>query len=454
MMKRTFHRSLLASLLLVAGTSQAGLQEDLSGFFNDMSYASNTTSAKAWQGQAARYVSGGSFYARTGNKNIQLISISLPSISSGCGGIDVYLGAFSFINSDQIQAFVKKIMANAAGYFFDLALETTVPELKAAKDFLQKLAADMNRFNMSSCQAAVGIVGGLTAGWMESQQKVCQDIAGQSNMFADWAASRQGCTTGGSYNNVSSKASGSDKDRVLNNINLMWDALSTTTLSSSQELRQFAMSISGTVVYDDNSTLHVYPSLAANRDIVSAMMHGGNAEVYVCDNNNKCLAPTVGKVTISQSNALVTKVRDILASIESKAVNDDALTESEKQFINSTSVPILSWIVDQASLSVSQTLFAQLADYIACDIYLQYLQNIIKVSNGALVNRAYDEENMKKLREGITSAEQALVALRADIQIKEDALLSAQQQIRFIRQQVSSKMTDRVIGNYKFNRMN
>ena len=46
----------------VASTAQAGLQDDMNSFFNNMSYASNSTSAKAWQGQAARYVSGGSFF--------------------------------------------------------------------------------------------------------------------------------------------------------------------------------------------------------------------------------------------------------------------------------------------------------------------------------------------------------------------------------------------------------
>ncbi|EHJ6639028.1 conjugal transfer protein TraH, partial [Salmonella enterica subsp. enterica serovar Oranienburg] len=174
--------------LYSAGTAHAGLQDDMNSFFNDMSYASNTTSAKAWQGQAARYVSGGSFYARTGNKNIQLVSISLPSINAGCGGIDVYLGAFSFINSDQIMAFVKQTMANAAGYFFDLALETTVPELKAAKDFLQKMAADINRFNMSSCQAAKAMVDSVASLWGESQQNVCQSVGGQKSVFSDWVA--------------------------------------------------------------------------------------------------------------------------------------------------------------------------------------------------------------------------------------------------------------------------
>ena len=70
--------------------------------------------------------------------------MTLPDINAGCGGIDAYLGSFSFINSDQLQRFAKQIMSNAAGYFFDLALQTTVPEIKTAKDFLQKMASDIN----------------------------------------------------------------------------------------------------------------------------------------------------------------------------------------------------------------------------------------------------------------------------------------------------------------------
>jgi conjugative transfer pilus assembly protein TraH len=74
-------------------------------------------------------------------------------------------------------------MSNAAGYFFDLALQTTVPEIKTAKDFLQKMASDINSMNLSSCQAAQGIVGGLFPRTQVAQQKVCQDIAGESNIF-------------------------------------------------------------------------------------------------------------------------------------------------------------------------------------------------------------------------------------------------------------------------------
>ncbi len=42
-------------------------------------------------------------------------------------------GSFSFINGEQLQRFVKQIMSNAMGYFFDLALQTTVPKSKPRK---------------------------------------------------------------------------------------------------------------------------------------------------------------------------------------------------------------------------------------------------------------------------------------------------------------------------------
>ncbi|HFL8766300.1 TPA: conjugal transfer protein TraH, partial [Escherichia coli] len=213
---------LCAALLTFTPAASADVNSDMNQFFNKLGFASNTTQPGVWQGQAAGYAYGGSLYARTQVKNIQLISMTLPDINAGCGGIDAYLGSFSFINGDQLQRFVKQIMSNAAGYFFDLALQTTVPEIKTAKDFLQKMASDINSMNLSSCQVAQGLVGGLFPQTQESQQKVCQDIGSESNIFADWAASRQGCTVGGQSSSVRDKASDKDKERVLKNQNIIW----------------------------------------------------------------------------------------------------------------------------------------------------------------------------------------------------------------------------------------
>lgn len=230
--------------LLLTAPAVADMNSDMNQFFDKLNFASNTTAPAVWQGQAAGYISGGSIYARTGVKQIQLISMSLPDINAGCGGIDAYLGAFSFINGEQLQRFTKQIMSNAAGYFFDLALQTTVPELKDAKDFIQKMASDINSMNMSSCQAAQGIVGGLFPRTQVYQQKICQDIAGESNIFADWAASQQGCTVGGKMNSVLDKAGDKDKERISKNINIMWDALSKNRMfDGNKELKEFVMTL-------------------------------------------------------------------------------------------------------------------------------------------------------------------------------------------------------------------
>lgn len=270
---------LCAALLTVTPATSADVNSDMNQFFNKLGFASNITQPGVWLGQAAGYAYGGSLYARTQVKNVQLISMTLPDINAGCGGIDAYLGSFSFINGEQLQRFVKQIMSNAAGYFFDLALQTTVPEIKTAKDFLQKMASDINSMNLSSCQVAQGIVGGLFPQTQVSQQKVCQDIAGESNIFADWAASRQGCTVGGQSSSVRDKASDKDKERVLKNINIIWDSLSKNRmLDGNKELKEFIMTLTGTLIFGEDSEITPLPARTTDRDILRAIMEGGTAK--------------------------------------------------------------------------------------------------------------------------------------------------------------------------------
>ncbi|MBN0574661.1 conjugal transfer protein TraH, partial [Pseudomonas aeruginosa] len=86
-----------------------------------------------------------------------------------------------------------------------------------------------------------------------AQQKVCQDIAGESNIFSDWAASRQGCTVGGKMDSVQDKASDKDKERVMKNINIMWNALSKNRLfDGNKELKEFIMTLTGTLIFGEN----------------------------------------------------------------------------------------------------------------------------------------------------------------------------------------------------------
>ncbi|HGV5114686.1 TPA: conjugal transfer protein TraH, partial [Klebsiella pneumoniae] len=120
-MRKTLLAGILA--LVCSACAYADVNGDLNNYFNKLGFEGNATGAAAWQGQAAGYMTGGNLFLRSPVKQMQVMSFTPPSLNAGCGGIDAYLGSFSFINSDQLQQFIKNLMANAQGYFFDLALQ-------------------------------------------------------------------------------------------------------------------------------------------------------------------------------------------------------------------------------------------------------------------------------------------------------------------------------------------
>jgi len=444
-----------ASVIFLTGLAltpaQADVNSDLNGFFGSLGYSGNVTQAQAWQGQAAGYFTGGSVYLRNPVKNVQLISMQLPSLNAGCGGIDAYLGSFSTISGEEIQRFVKQIMSNAAGYAFDLALQTMVPELKQAKDFLQKLATDVNSSNMSSCQAAQGIIGGLWPVTQVSQQKICQDIAGETNMFSDWAASRQGCTVGGKGDTVTNKASDAQKDQVLKNKNLIWDALSRNTLfNGNRQLKELVMSTVGSIIFNKTGDVTILTPLVDNRDLVKVLMRGGTAKVYGCDEETLCLAPVVANITISESNGLVTLVKNLMLSMQLKLTDDTALTEQEKGFVNTTSVPVLKYLTNAQSMGMSATYLIQVADYIAQDLMIQYLQELVKQASLAMAGKNWPEEAAAKLRDNVMHAQGLLADMKLQSAADQNALDGIDRNMQYLQQQVSTIISGSYQSNYRW----
>ncbi len=444
--------------LTVAGVSlpaSSDVNGDLNKFYGSLNFDSNVSKAQAWQGQAANYMTGGSVYLRNKVKTVQLISLQVPSLNAGCGGIDAYLGAFSFINGAQIQTFAKQIMSNAMGYAFDLALQTMVPELKQAKDYLEKLASDINSSNMSSCQAAQGIVGGLWPRTQVSQQLICQDIGTSSNMFSDWAKSRQECGSGGQEESVNKKAPDEKKDQVITDKNLIWDALGKNRMfDGNAELKQFVMSLVGTIIFDAKGKVTVLPPMVADRTILNALMQGGSADIYVCGSRDSstCLSPTIGAVNISSSNGLVRQVIAMIDSIDAKVKDGSSgLTNKEKGFINTTGVPVLQFLMQSNMLGgQASSYLLTVSDYIAKDIMFQYLSELVQQAQTALLGSNYPEEAAQQLRENIVTAQHLVQQLKIESNADITALQAVNSHLTYLQSQTSTKVGNMYSANYSF----
>ncbi|QHM74018.1 conjugal transfer protein TraH [Mixta intestinalis] len=450
MIKPALRIGITAGLLLSA-TARGDVQHDINQFFNDMGGGGgNYTQAAAWQGQSAGYLTGGNLFIRTPVRNIQLISVTLPDIKSGCGGIDAYLGSFSFINSDSIKIMGKQILSNAAGYAFDLGLETICPQCKSVKDYLQKLAADTNNMNISTCQAAQSIVGGL---WPKSQvasAQICQDLGTKHDVFSDWAASRQGCGVGGETNSVFSKASAEEKKRIPRNRNLTWDTFEKLNqfFSNDRELKEFIMSIVGTVIYDANGNPTFLQPRGGSESMFNTLLNGGTEKIYRCNDNNTCLSPTIAELTLSESSGMTGQVRNLLNDIFDKSRRDIALTANEKAFISSTRVSILRYTIDSASVGLDQSVVSSLAEYIAADMVMSYINGLIDVAASGAAGSLDTEEESKHFHENLRLVRNELSQRVARIQVQQHGLAEYERSLSEMRKQLSSSVSDSMLSNY------
>ena len=125
-MKKTL-LSLSVGLALMVGNVQAGFLEDF--YSGSGAGQANVTSAGIYQSQGLNTVTGGGYVFKAPRKDFTPFHFSPPSLSAGCGGIDIFLGAFSIPSKEEFVAFLRSIGSALPGVAFQLALQTLSPDL-------------------------------------------------------------------------------------------------------------------------------------------------------------------------------------------------------------------------------------------------------------------------------------------------------------------------------------
>ncbi|APP09096.1 conjugal transfer protein TraH [Vibrio harveyi] len=424
MMRSLTHRLIPLLLIALPTISYADTNNSLARFFDSTGYKANVSNPTAYQGQSANYYTAGSLFVRNKIVDAQLVNVTVPSISAGCSGIDMFMGGFSHVNSDQLVRVGKAIIHNAPPFLVNLALQTWAPQLKQNLDNLQAIADKYLNQSVNSCEAAQAAIGGLSAFAAPATKKhVCATLGTQNNAFSDWVQAQHECGAGGKAAGQLAKAKKDPalKDMVKTNHNIVWSAIMKNGfLSADKELAQFMMSLSGTYVYDKDGNPTYYPSLLTdNNNLVNVLLEGGNADIYRCRKTTPDACIVISKqkkLTISSARGIQNQIRLQLESLIRKIKSDQELFSKEKGFLELTQTPVLKFFIDSSMINENPDI-NNYARMIAVELINQYLTNMLNIARHSLANTNNAKEDILLITRDIDNAKRFTAGL-ADKAIK------------------------------------
>lgn len=331
-----------------------GLQQQLNGLFDSMT---NVTQPGVFETQRRGVLSGGRFTMKNKIYQENLFHITPPSISAGCGGIDFFGGSFSFINSEQLTQLMRSIAANAAGYAFNIALQTVCETCMSTIETMAKKLQELNQYMGNSCQLAQGLVNDVTSG-MDLKGKTNESLVGNTKGFFTDFFDAMKPKEKAPIAELQQRDPETYKKFVGN---LVWKEFQKNGTQywfsyGDQVLLEAMMSITGTVIVQEprdapgspgegGSTLEQdVTTLAGHKIKMRDLIAGGTVEIYSCQGDTElCMnAGKGGSGTRTITLTGITKqIQDVLAGpmddagiIGKFARHTGDLTATEKAFMS------------------------------------------------------------------------------------------------------------------------
>ena len=441
-----------AILVMAAASARADVLSEMNNFWRGA--AVNTTGPTAFDGQASGHWTLGNLYLRAPVRSETVATVNLPSFRAGCGGIDAFAGAFSFIDSDQLIAFGRAVAQNAAGFAFELALETISPVIAETMAKLRALAQWVNSQNLNSCETAQALVGAVWSKNDRASASICAAIGTSQGIFSDYAAARHGCGSEGRRNSTLAAASGPMADQVPVNVNYAWKAVRASSfLASDNDLAEFAMSVSGTVIVtapvsdgdDAGPRVRVLEPLALDRRVTEILMEGGgDLPVYRCDTADACLNPTLGRVAVPADRGFRGRVAGLLRRLAEAVRTDTAPPADALGLVNLTTLPV--YRVINAAAAYRGAVIDQEIDALAEAVALDVLQVWIADLHRAIEERAgtldiADGEQLGTWREGLRANRVALARHRHEGLARFNTALAVVEKLRLIETELAGALS-------------
>lgn len=312
----------------------------------------NTTNPGNYQDAAAGYYSGGSSVIRTKNTAFNPISMSAPSLNTGCGGIDAFMGSVSMITGGEIVTLVENLGSQAPIYGLHLGMKTYAPQIEQVLKDLRNMQMQLNQFGIGHCKVTQAAFAAALPRNSAMYETVCNEMAAVGG--SDLGEQRKACNNNQKLKAAAVKKQKIDPDALIDNYNIFIKAAKAVGVPI--DMYETLMSMTGTIIVK-NGVAIPYPSLANEKNSWNIHIKGGSGgSMYRC-NNADCLDISINNnVTISEENSYSGQVRNGLNDLKIKMLSQqEEFTASDKGFIDSIghAFPIYDHITLEASTGIS-----------------------------------------------------------------------------------------------------
>ena len=373
--------------LLAYGPARADVSSDLNDFWNDLGGTINVTPGTAFAGQSAGYYTGGNIRARFPSRNTAIFTATPPGFAGGCGGIDIFAGSLSFINKDELIQLSRAIAANAVGYAFDLALETISPVIAETMKDLRARLQELNLNNINSCETAQGLLDTVVGKQSLARNKLCERVGTVKGIFQDSADAKDACGTPAAFATATARNTEEEDAYSLVDINLTWEFMRgdgrvprTDWLANDRQLAEFAMTLTGTIIYgDENGDKTYYPPRIDNQPTLDQLYEGGSLQYYRCDEAEQCLNITLDNLAIPENISVRGRVAAAVDRLIEDIEENQRPSDADVAMVNGTAIPL--WRVLNVYAAggsvILQTQKEPIIDLVANDIMLRWIENLV-----------------------------------------------------------------------------
>ncbi|MHB1680673.1 MAG: conjugal transfer protein TraH [bacterium] len=411
----------------------------MNGYMTNLLSDVQSLAPTAYAGQQRGFFVGGSMEIPPQGTTIQPFSATLPHLSfNGCGGIDLTMGGFSYLNFKYLVQKLQGILQAAPAFAFEIGLKVLSEQAGGVMNDLEAATNAVNDLNLNSCKSMNNIVS-VASNTINSSINNLKAKQSTANSQATGGGSWFGGALTGVVNNVKSSWSSFVKNSTsgasqqtggsnpLVSFGLPSSTPSMLDLASSDVstafpqlipiMRYYAGDVTaingvGTPVHavagyipacNPESTTN-YSALA--KDIVEeGQVHGAN--INTSSPSNFC--SNVQQYTFTPLKQQVQQdVLNIITSIQT----DSQISQQGVDLINSSPLPILPFLQVIAlsnNPAVISSLTGPLAKTIAYSIVAQLINETSGMVSQGAGNVKLSLENGTKTNAGILNASKSLL---------------------------------------------